>query len=225
VAELEDDVAEGVALAVGELVAGVRGSRTAPVIAVGDEVIERVPRPVKDWAIDAFGTADKVALLIGIYALLALFAALIGVVAVRRLWLGAAGIALFGLGIAWREWPYVLLSPIGPVMGVRALRYSSRLIFPGWLHARPNREKSTGKNIGWREEHIVAMSVSGIAVHTALLVFGIGRTLGITLTGPSAYVPWLLPAAVGLPLLVWRVRRVPALPSTSPTPLRTPPPR
>jgi hypothetical protein len=119
-----------------------------------------------------------------------------------------AGVVLCGLAIAWREWPYVLLSPVGPVMGVRALRYSSRM------------------NIGgWREEHIVAMLISGIAVHTALLVFGLGRTLGMHLSGLMLYVPWLLPTVVGLPLLLWAVRKERARLSTTTSPARTTPPR
>lgn len=106
----------------------------------------------------------------------------------------AAGLALALLATRWREWPYLLLSPVGPVMGVRALLYS--------------RQHSSGKRFATpREEHIVAMLVSGIAVHTALLVFGSTRTLGMTLTGASLYVPWLLPAAIGLPVLLWRVKR------------------
>jgi hypothetical protein len=103
-------------------------------------------------------------------------------------------------------------------MGVRALvyarRHASRLNIPG----SPNREYSTGMNSGWREEHIIAMLISGIAVHTALLVFGTSRTLGLQLAGVSVYVPWLLPAIVGLLLLLWRVRRARALPSTTPSP-------
>ena len=130
----------------------------------------------------------------------------------------AAGIALCGLAIAWGQWPYVLLSPVGPVMGVRALVYANRA-------NRANREKSSGMNIGWREEHIVAMLISGIAVHTALLVFGIGRTLGMHLSGLAAYIPWLLPTVIGLPLLLWRVRTERARLSTTPSPARTTPPR
>ena len=99
-----------------------------------------------------------------------------------------AGLALAALAIRWQEWPYLLLSPVGPVMGVRAL-----------LYARNQN--------AWREEHLVAMLMSGIAVHTAMLVFGSTRTLGLTLTGITVYVPWLLPTIVGLPLILWRVRR------------------
>ena len=51
------------------------------------------------------------------------------------------------------------------------------------------------------------MLISGIAVHTAMLVFGSSRTLGMKPTGLSGYVPWLLPALVGLPLLLCRVKR------------------
>ena len=51
------------------------------------------------------------------------------------------------------------------------------------------------------------MVVSGIAVHTAMLVFGTTRTLHMTFTGAAAYVPWLLPTVLGLPLLLWTIRR------------------
>ena len=121
----------------------------------------------------------------------------------------AAGLTLGALAIAWQEWPYLLLSPVGPVMGVRALVYarrgnSSRMNIPG----STNREYSSGKEFpGAREEHLVSMMVSGIAVHTAMLVFGSTRTLGIKLTGVSLYVPWLLPAIIGLPALLWIVKR------------------
>lgn len=112
----------------------------------------------------------------------------------------AGGVAIGVLAIGWREWPYVLLSPVGPVMGIRALVYAA------------------GRVSGsWREEHIVAMLMSGIAVHTALLVFGIGRTLGVQLAGAGVYVPWLLPVVVGLPLLLWRVRRERAMSATIPS--------
>jgi DMSO/TMAO reductase YedYZ molybdopterin-dependent catalytic subunit len=90
-------VAGGVALAMGELVAGIGQSQRAPVIAVGDLVIDAVPRPVKDFAIDAFGTHDKVALLVGIYTVIGIIAAALGIAAVRRFSTGAIGIALFGL--------------------------------------------------------------------------------------------------------------------------------
>jgi hypothetical protein len=111
-------------------------------------------------------------------------------------WLAiVAGLVLAVFAIQWREWPYVLLSPVGPVIGVRALLYARR------------QTANDGGQPSAREEHIVAMLISGIAVHTAMLVFGSSRTLGMKLTGISLYLPWLLPALVGLPLLLWRVKR------------------
>jgi DMSO/TMAO reductase YedYZ molybdopterin-dependent catalytic subunit len=67
------------------------------VIDVGDRVVDNVPPPVKDLAISLFGTADKVALLVGIGVLLVVFAAVIGALAFRRrLAIGLVGIAAFG---------------------------------------------------------------------------------------------------------------------------------
>jgi DMSO/TMAO reductase YedYZ molybdopterin-dependent catalytic subunit len=50
---------------------------------------------VKDFAISAFGSNDKTALVIGILVLLAVFAAVIGVAAMRRLSYGYAGLVIF----------------------------------------------------------------------------------------------------------------------------------
>ena len=102
----------------------------------------------------------------------------------------AAGVLLGAAAIAWREWPFLLMSPIGPILGVRALRYARQ-----------------GSALRWREEHIISMVMSGIAVHTAMFVFGTTRTLHMTFTGAAAYVPWLLPAVIGLPLLLLRIRQ------------------
>jgi hypothetical protein len=132
----------------------------------------------------------------------------------------AAGVALCALAIGWREWPYVLLSPVGPVMGVRALLYASATR-PGKNVPVPRTGTFLPGRVSWREEHIVAMLTSGIAVYTAVLVFGLGRTLGVQLTGAGTYVPWLLPAVVGVPLLVWRIRRERAIAATNPSTSRT----
>jgi DMSO/TMAO reductase YedYZ molybdopterin-dependent catalytic subunit len=93
--------AAAVALGVSELVAVATGPRSAPVVAVGGVVVDHVPEPVKQFAIDLFGVHDKTALQVGTVLLLVAFAALVGVAAVRNIWYGVAGIALFGaLGAA-----------------------------------------------------------------------------------------------------------------------------
>ena len=90
-----------VALGVAELVAGVTGPLSSPVIAVGGVAIDLTPVPLKDFAIAHFGSNDKNVLLAGIVLQLAIFAALVGVLAVRWLAVGLAGLAVFGaLGVA-----------------------------------------------------------------------------------------------------------------------------
>jgi DMSO/TMAO reductase YedYZ molybdopterin-dependent catalytic subunit len=70
----------------------------SPVVAVGDLVIDRVPPPVKDFAIRFFGTNDKIALLAGIVLVVLGYAAAAGIVAQRRgISAGRIGIGLFGL--------------------------------------------------------------------------------------------------------------------------------
>ncbi|CAM5695911.1 Protein-methionine-sulfoxide reductase catalytic subunit MsrP [Streptomyces alboniger] len=66
-------------------------------VAVGGAAIDRTPAAVKDWAVRRFGTDDKLVLLSGILAVLALFAAVLGVTALRRRLVGAAGVLLFGV--------------------------------------------------------------------------------------------------------------------------------
>jgi DMSO/TMAO reductase YedYZ molybdopterin-dependent catalytic subunit len=90
-----------VALGVAELTAAVTGPNGAPVTAVGETAINLTPVPVKEFAIAHFGTHDKAALVTGIVMLLAAFAVLIGVLAVRRLAYGLAALAVFAaVGVA-----------------------------------------------------------------------------------------------------------------------------
>src|SRR6266550_3093265 len=73
----------------------------AGVLAVGQAAIDLTPTPVKDFAISTFGTADKTVLLSGILVVLALYAAVVGIVAVRRLTFGMWGLGLFAFIGLW----------------------------------------------------------------------------------------------------------------------------
>ncbi len=86
-----------VAIGVAQLVAGITGPDGSPVVAVGGVSIDFAPPPVKDFAITAFGSHDKLVLVSGILVILAIFAAVIGALAVRKLWYGLAGLAVFAL--------------------------------------------------------------------------------------------------------------------------------
>jgi hypothetical protein len=83
------------------LVAGITGPLSSPVVAVGGVAIDVTPIPLKDFAIAHFGSNDKNVLVLGIVVQLALFALLIGALAVRWLAAGLAGLAVFGaLGVS-----------------------------------------------------------------------------------------------------------------------------
>ncbi|MDG9677329.1 molybdopterin-dependent oxidoreductase [Micromonospora sp. DH14] len=100
-AALAGITAAAVAIGIAEPVAVLTGPRSAPLVAVGGVIVDAVPESLKQLAIDLFGTADKIALLVGTAVLLGAFAALLGVLAVRRLALGLAGIGAFGaIGVA-----------------------------------------------------------------------------------------------------------------------------
>jgi DMSO/TMAO reductase YedYZ molybdopterin-dependent catalytic subunit len=124
--------AAATALGVGELVAGV--VRTdSPIIAVGDGVIEATPPMISEAAITLIGGLNRPALVTGVLVAVALFGLLLGLLAVRRFVLGAAGVVALGtVGIAatvasaglQSRWPMVLPGVAAAVAGVLALRYA-----------------------------------------------------------------------------------------------------
>jgi DMSO/TMAO reductase YedYZ molybdopterin-dependent catalytic subunit len=122
-------LAAGLALGAAQLVAGLISSTSSPVVAVGQLSIDLTPPAVKNFAISAFGSHDKIVLVGGILVVLAIFAAGVGILAVRRLSWGMAGLGLFvvvGLIAALTRpgssvsdlWPTV----IGGAAGALALR-------------------------------------------------------------------------------------------------------
>jgi DMSO/TMAO reductase YedYZ molybdopterin-dependent catalytic subunit len=85
----------GLALGTGELVVGLEARLRSPVEAVASEVIDRAPRSVERFAIETFGTNDKLALVVGTLALSGLLGLVFGVVSRRRPLVGTLGFAGF----------------------------------------------------------------------------------------------------------------------------------
>ncbi|MDX1498985.1 MAG: hypothetical protein R3176_03755 [Woeseiaceae bacterium] len=79
------------------------------------------------------------------------------------------------------------LSPIGFGVGFGNLRY---------MKNPPQSRRA------WMYEHLGAMLGGGIAFHTAFAVFGASRLFDLGLTGWVAVIPWVLPAAIGIPATV-----------------------
>jgi DMSO/TMAO reductase YedYZ molybdopterin-dependent catalytic subunit len=88
-------------MGVGQLISGLTVRQGAPYAVVGEAAINLAPPPVKNFAINAFGSNDKNVLVAGILVVLAVFAAVIGVLALRRLAYGYLGVAIFAVvGVA-----------------------------------------------------------------------------------------------------------------------------
>ena len=95
---------------------------------------------------------------------------------------GAFG--MIAVAFVARQPVYAALSPIGILAGRGNLRF-----------ARNPRET----RMAWWYEHMGSIVGGGIAFHTAFLVIGAGRLLGIELTGITAVIPWVLPSIIGIP--------------------------
>lgn len=81
------------------------------------------------------------------------------------------------------------LSPIGFGVGGGNLRY---------MRNPPTSPRA------WMYEHLGAMLGAGIAFHTAFAVFGSAQLFDIGLSGWLAVLPWVAPAAIGIPAtIIW----------------------
>jgi DMSO/TMAO reductase YedYZ molybdopterin-dependent catalytic subunit len=94
-------VAGGVAIGVAQLVAGIVNPHASPLITVGQAAIDATPEWLKSFAIRTFGERDKIVLLAGMGAVLAVLAVGLGIASVRRPWVGGVGLVVFGaIGVA-----------------------------------------------------------------------------------------------------------------------------
>src|SRR3954447_23286093 len=88
--------AAAVALGVPELLAVAFGPQADARTAVGSAVIDLTPGPVKEWAIQTFGTADKLFLTVVVLGVIILIAAVTARWETRRAPVGSAAIVAAG---------------------------------------------------------------------------------------------------------------------------------
>ncbi len=88
-------LAAAVALAAGHVAGALTTETRSPVVVVGEGVIERVPVSVERFAIETFGSNDKLALVVGISAVCIALGALLGLLVRRRPAFAGAGFAVF----------------------------------------------------------------------------------------------------------------------------------
>ncbi len=82
-------LATGAGLAAAELTVGLVQGSASPVVPVGQVFIDLVPKPLKNWAIETFGTNDKAVLVAGALIVVVGIGIVVGVLAMR----GARGAA------------------------------------------------------------------------------------------------------------------------------------
>lgn len=89
--------AAAVALGVAQLLAVPFGPHADARTAIGSTIIDLTPGPVKEWAIQLFGTADKLMVTIAVLAVITVIAAVTGARETRRFPIGSIAIALAGI--------------------------------------------------------------------------------------------------------------------------------
>jgi DMSO/TMAO reductase YedYZ molybdopterin-dependent catalytic subunit len=129
-AALAGILAAGVVLGIAELTGAFFRASATPVIAMGSTFIDFTPPWMKDFAIDTFGTNDKLALLVGMGITITLLASVLGIVAFRTWALGVAGVVLMGAIIlacvltrAGASLPDAVPTVVGTAAGLLALRW------------------------------------------------------------------------------------------------------
>jgi DMSO/TMAO reductase YedYZ molybdopterin-dependent catalytic subunit len=140
------------ALAAGHLIAAFIGLSASPYLAVGNSAIDLTPLPLKNFAIETFGTHDKQVLLGGMAVVMVLVAALAGIASRRKPLPGQLIIALFGVvGIVavYNRPDLGQVSVLAPVVslaaGVMVFTWLHRILLPQTfaetLADGPNRRK------------------------------------------------------------------------------------
>ncbi|WP_307851946.1 molybdopterin-dependent oxidoreductase [Williamsia sp. CHRR-6] len=175
-------IAAGVTLGVGQLVAGFFDRSAAPLFAVGATVIDHTPKPVREFAIDTFGTGDKAALLVGIGVIVTVVAAVSGLLETRRRWWGSAVFAVFGLlGVAaavsrpQADSAWFLPSAVGIAVGIATLRLMVARLDPAGLTASAHPTADADDALTSQGRRSFLIGASGVGVGAAVAGFaGIG---------------------------------------------------
>lgn len=117
-----------------------------------------------------------------------------------------AGLGLLGFALCWwRDEGPTALGGVTAVLGLVGIRATVDL--------RRFLADPFPCPTSWLTRHMEFTLTCGIAFHTAFSVFGLTRLFPRLSSGPLQIVAWLLPAALGIPVMgLWirAVRRVPA---------------
>jgi len=169
-------------LAVAEVVASVLGGVTSPLLAVADVTVDLTPRPVKEWAVATFGSADKAVLLGGVLVVLAGLLAAVGMRGMRRPRRALLGMLLLNLlGVAAAAMDRTADAPIaarlvapavGLVVSVSALVLLLHAMRPRLSVFRPNRVEGDDLPATFDRRRFMMTALAVGSVATAGVVAG-----------------------------------------------------
>lgn len=169
--------AAAVAVGVAQLVGAAFGPAADVRTAVGSSVIELTPGPVKEWAIDTFGTADKLFLSVMVLLTIAVIAALAGMAESKRRPIGSTAIvAAGGLGCAAvlsREGATlvdIVPTIVGAACGVAVLRFLVSGRFDDARDGRDEPETDRGRRLS-----LVTLGLLGVGVASGVAGVVISR--------------------------------------------------
>jgi DMSO/TMAO reductase YedYZ molybdopterin-dependent catalytic subunit len=164
-----------VGVAAGQLVASLLDPASSPVLAVGSQVIDLTPTPLKEWAIRHFGSNDKRVLVGSVLAGVLLLSAVAGLLA-RRRFSYAAGLLTLMVAVAaaaalnrpGSELTDLIPSVATAVVGVGALRL---LVRPVSQSTEP-----TGPPSGPSRRGVLV--TAGVLAGAAVVMGAAGRLIG-----------------------------------------------
>lgn len=168
-------LAAGVTLGVGVLVAAVVGTASSPWLAVGGAVVDHSPFAVREFAIDTFGTNDKLALFIGMGLIIAVLSVVAGLAETRRRPYGSILFAVFGVAgvVAALSRPTATLWYSAPtVLGVAVGILTLRLLT---ARTRPRSADERGDVVRSRRSFV---RMAGVAAAVAVAGVAAGRYVG-----------------------------------------------
>lgn len=171
--------------AAAHLVAALVSPPASPVLAVGSQVIDATPTPVKEWAVSTFGTADKPVLIGSVALVTLLLAAVAGAVRPRSRLLSTLLLLLLtglaGAAAVLRPTADVLAwlpAVVAAVVGVLALDLLVARVLPaGAAHAGPAQPT---------RRSVVALGGTGVA---AVALGASGQALVARATPPTLALP------------------------------------
>ena len=185
-----------VGMAAGHLVAAIVDPASSPVLAVGSTVIDLTPTPVKEWAVQTFGTADKPILVGTVMLGAALLAAIGGILARRRFTAGALVLVLL---VAVSGAAAVLRPGAGPLDAVPALATALTGVGALWwlTHAASGAGGGIPQDSAEGPSRRGVLVAAGVLTAAAAAMGGVGRLVSglradpgdVTLPAPADPAP------------------------------------